>query len=130
MVKYTKREKKIVDGLNALVKAAYGASVKAGWYHNLRTGRPKRRNLGEMLMLMVTEIAEATEGERKGLMDDKLKHRQMAEVELGDAIIRMGDYSGHRKFKLGEAIVEKMRYNRKRADHKASNRRRAGGKKF
>ena len=37
-------------------------------------------------MLIVSEIAEAMEGERKDLMDDKLPHRKMAEVELADAL--------------------------------------------
>lgn len=45
-------------------------------------------------MLTISEISEAMEGERKSLMDDKLPHRKMAEVELADAIIRIGDYSG------------------------------------
>ncbi len=34
------------------------------------------------------------EGERKDLMDDKLPHRKMAEVELADALIRIFDYAG------------------------------------
>ncbi|XUM19805.1 hypothetical protein ACRAVF_19255 [Bradyrhizobium oligotrophicum S58] len=38
-------------------------------------------------MLIVSEIAEAMEGERKSLMDDHLPHRKMVEVELADTLI-------------------------------------------
>lgn len=51
----------------------------------------KERNLGEMLMLAVSELSEALEGHRKNLPDDKLPHRSMVEVELADFIIRMLD---------------------------------------
>lgn len=45
----------------------------------------------EKLQLVSIEVAEATEGVRKNLMDDKLKHRVMEEVELADALIRVLD---------------------------------------
>ena len=46
------------------------------------------------LQLVNTEISEATEGERKNLMDDHLPHRKMGEVELADALIRLLDLGG------------------------------------
>lgn len=88
------------------------------------------RNKGEMLMLMVTEISEAMEGERKDLMDDKLPHRKMAEVELSDTIIRICDYAGRWNYDLAGAVIEKMQYNANREDHKIENRLKEGGKKF
>lgn len=54
----------------------------------------KDRNLGELLMLAVSELAEALEGHRKNRMDDHLPHRKMAEVELVDFLIRMFDVAG------------------------------------
>ena len=36
------------------------------WWHDLATGERLNRNLGELLMLVVSEIAEAMEGHRKG----------------------------------------------------------------
>lgn len=66
----------------------------AKWWIDIRTGEPLDRNKGEMLMLVVTELAEAAEGIRKNLMDDHLPTRPMAEVELADAFIRMLDFSG------------------------------------
>lgn len=81
-------------------------------------------------MLIVTEIAEATEGYRKGLMDDHLKNRLMIEVELADAIIRILDLAGYMKLDIGGALDEKLAYNKQRADHNMENRKKPDGKKF
>lgn len=73
------------------------AEVHAGnhrWWHDLHTGERLDRNKGELLMLVISEISEAMEGERKDLMDDHLPHRKMAEVEMADAYIRLLDYAG------------------------------------
>ena len=86
-----------------------------------------------MQMLIVSEIAEAMEGTRKGLMDDHLPHRTMEEVEeveMADAVIRIFDYCAGHGLDLDGAYREKMAYNAQRADHKAENRKREGGKKF
>lgn len=115
--------------LNRLSDLCYGLSAKSGWWTDLETNEPLVRNKGEMLMLMVTEISEAMEGVRKGIPDDKLPHRPMEEVELADAMIRIFDYAGGFGFDLGGALVEKLRYNQNRADHKLENRKKDGGKK-
>ena len=81
-------------------------------------------------MLIVSECSEAMEGDRKGLMDDKLPHREMREVELADAVIRAFDLAGAYRFDLAGAIAEKMLFNAMRPDHKLANRMAAGGKKF
>jgi hypothetical protein len=80
--------------LNRLAKRVHAQNVKAGWWSDLKTGKRIERDLGELLMLVITELAEAVEGIRKDLMDDKLPHRKMEEVELGDAAIRLLDISG------------------------------------
>lgn len=81
-------------------------------------------------MLVVSEIAEAMEGERKDLMDDHLPHRKMAEVELADALIRIFDYSWAHGYDLAGAFEEKMAYNAVRHDHTHEARAAAGGKKW
>ncbi len=113
-----------------LQKECHQNAVDAGWYTDLATGLPKVLNKGERLMLIVSEIAEAMEGIRKNLMDDKLPHRPMVEVELADAIIRILDMAGAEDYDIAGAIHEKLIYNKLREDHKLENRILAGGKNF
>lgn len=120
---------------NLLRDVSHKASCDSGWWTNIETGEkinPKatKHLVGEKLMLIVSEVAEAMEGDRKGLMDDKLPHRSMIEVELADAVIRIGDLAGALGLDLGGAIQEKLEYNANRADHKLENRLKAGGKKY
>jgi len=113
----------IKSGVGILTIVTHGASKAAGWHDN-------PREVGTMLMLIVSEISEAMEGYRKGLMDDHLPERPMIEAELADAVIRIGDLAGKLGLDLGGAIVDKLEYNRTRADHKRENRAKEGGKKF
>jgi len=99
------------------------------WWHDA-DGNKIERNKGELLCLIHSEVSEAMEGERKGLMDDHLPSRSMAEVELADALIRIFDYAGGFGYDLQGAFEEKMAYNKTRADHKIENRLKDGGKKF
>ena len=100
------------------------------WWHHPVTGERLNRNKGELLMLIVSEISECMEGERKSLMDDKLPHRSMAEVELADALIRIFDYAGAYGYDLQGAYDEKRAFNAVRPDHKAEARLAANGKKW
>lgn len=114
--------------LNALATECHAANSQ--WWKDPATGKPIERNKGELLMLIVSEVAEAMEGERKGLMDTHLPHRRMAEVELADVLIRVFDYAGAYGYDLDGAVAEKLAYNAQRADHKAEARLRADGKKW
>lgn len=141
--------------INALAERVHMDNVSAGWWTNLSTGEStlRTRNVPEMLMLIVSEVAEAMEGHRKNLMDDKLPHRPMLQTELADAIIRILDLAGSREaiakedyinregawkglckedvtHPIGTIIQEKRAFNRNRADHKPENRLKDGGKAF
>ncbi|MDV3537878.1 hypothetical protein CMU94_01920 [Elizabethkingia anophelis] len=109
--------------MNKFVSHCYNQSKEAGWHD-------KPREIGTMLMLIVSEISEAMEGDRKDLMDDHLPHRKMIEVELADAMIRIGDLAGKLKLDIGGAIDEKLKFNLSRSDHKMENRALDGGKKY
>lgn len=100
------------------------------WWVSLETGEPIERNVGELLMLCVSELAEAMEGHRKNLMDDKLPHRKMIEVELADAFIRICDMSAGLGFDLAGAVAEKLDFNAIREDHKREHRLTHHGKKY
>lgn len=127
-----------------LVSQCHGLAKSAGWWDDLSTGKclidsytydpksktPPPRNIGELLCLVHSEISEGMEGARKGLMDDKLPHRSMLEVELADAAIRIFDMAGGLGLDIAGAIAEKLAYNATRADHKIENRKADGGKAF
>lgn len=122
----------LADSVNLLQQVCHGASSKAGWWTDLKTGQPieiTKTLISEKLMLIVTEVAEAMEGNRKDKMDDHLPHRKMLEVELADAVIRIADLTGALNLDLGAAVYEKLQYNANRADHKIENRLKDGGKK-
>lgn len=114
--------------LNEYAHESHKANLQ--WWIDPATNSKKDRNKGELLMLIVSEVAEAMEGERKNLMDDKLPHRKMAEVELVDALIRIFDYAGAFGYDLEGAYQEKTKYNAIREDHKIENRIKEGGKQF
>ncbi|MEN9885596.1 MAG: Burkholderia phage BcepB1A [Pseudomonadota bacterium] len=135
----------LAERINGLVQVAHGNACRAGWWGVVSGGdgvpldvnlvRTDDTRLGKALVaqklcLIHSEISEAMEGHRKGLMDDKLPHRKMIEVELADAMIRIADLAGALGLDLGGAIVEKMEYNANREDHKLENRQKAGGKAY
>ena len=120
-----------VQVINQMCKDIHQRNIDAGWWTDIETGESLigKRNKGELLMLVVTEVAEAYEGVRKNLMDDKLPHRKMIEVELADVFIRIFDIAGSEGLDLGGAIREKLAFNKTREDHKIENRRLPNGKK-
>lgn len=115
---------------NETAKAIHSINIEAGWWKKDDQGKVIERNIGELLCLVHSEVSEAMEGFRKDLMDDKLPHRKMAEVEIADVFIRLYDICGFYGFDLEGAIVEKLRYNSQRADHKPENRAKEHGKRF
>lgn len=111
----------------------FGAANAAGWWHDVKTGASITDNpycFSNKLMLTVSELSEAMEGDRKSLPDDKLPHRPMREVELADAVIRIFDLAGGFGLDLAGAISEKLAFNAQRPDHKIAHRQAAGGKQY
>jgi NTP pyrophosphatase (non-canonical NTP hydrolase) len=104
--------------------------MNARWWQDPASGYPIQRNHGELIALIHSELSEALEADRKGKMDDHLPHRKGLEVELADAVIRIFDMAGALHLDLGGAIVEKLVYNSKRADHTHEARLAEGGKKY
>jgi NTP pyrophosphatase (non-canonical NTP hydrolase) len=92
-------------------------ALSKGWWD-------KDRNDGELLMLMVTELAEACEGLRHGNPpSDHIPAFTAVEEELSDCMVRILDMSAARGYRIGEALVAKIAFNESREF-------RHGGKKF
>jgi hypothetical protein len=79
-------------------KTIYAWNLQVGWWDD------PNRCLYQTLQLVSTEVAEATEGERKDLMDDHIPTRKMGEVELADALIRILDFGAHMKLKVSSTM--------------------------
>lgn len=73
--------------INSLAKEIHKNNVEKGWWDG-------EQCLFNKLQLVSTEVAEATEGARKNLMDDHLPQYKMECVELADALIRTLDIGG------------------------------------
>lgn len=120
-------------GLFQAQRLCHGLAAKSGWWTDRKTGEPftvEQVNIAEKLCLIHSEISEAMEGARKNLMDDKLTHRKMLEVELADADKRILDLGGFLNLDIAAATIEKLAFNQSRADHRLENRNAEGGKAF
>lgn len=127
--------------IETLQEKIHQGNVDAGWWADLDTmqslaeecrirTRFGKALVAEKLVLIHSEVSEAMEGARKNLMDDKLPHRKMIEVELADAVIRILDLAGALHLDLAGAIQEKLMYNKTRPDHQIENRKGVNGKQF
>ena len=128
---------KLVEGLNESAKAIHTHNVMQGFWD-------EKRNVGELLMLVVTEISEAMEAHR----DDKhsnignwnRSHQEQLDAyslsedlyaleknisfkdaikdsfedEIADAIIRLLDLCGGMNIDIEEHIRAKVEYNKSR----------------
>jgi len=92
------------DALRTFFTDVHERNVRAGWWTDIETGEPKKRNVGELFVLFVTEIAEAYTAWRNGEEDDKLPEYPGIGVELADTLIRVADFCG--ALAAGRIVVE------------------------
>jgi len=86
--------------LNELAALCHSIAVEKGFWE-------KERNIGEALMLVVTEVAEAMEAHRH---QDDANFKE----ELADAFIRLLDLCGGLKIDIENEIYQKSLHNKKR----------------
>jgi NTP pyrophosphatase (non-canonical NTP hydrolase) len=72
------------------------------------------RNPSELLMLIVTELAEVCEALRHGDPKSTVIPFSSVAEELADAVIRIADMAQGLGIPLSEAILAKLEYNKKR----------------
>ena len=86
--------------LNELAQLCHSIAKEKGFWE-------EERNIGEALMLVVTELAEAMEGYRHQ-DDDNFRE------ELADAFIRLLDLCGGLNIDIEKEIYQKSMVNKKR----------------
>ncbi len=74
--------------ISQMQQEVHRTAVEHGWWE-------APRPVGEVLMLMVTELAEAMEAYRSGNPEsEKIPGFSQMEEELADVVIRLLDYAG------------------------------------
>lgn len=98
---------KVSNVFAVLDKILFKEGEKKGWHEN-------PINDGEQIALIHSELSEGLEALRENLMSDKIPEYLGIEEELADTIIRIIHYASRKNYRLGWAIVEKMKYNQDR----------------
>ena len=98
--------------VNAWIKQCHELAREKGFWD-------KERNVGEMLMLIVSELGEAIEAHRKDELG--LEKKDTFEDELADTAIRLFDLCGGLGIDLEKQIAWKMSFNQTRAPKHGKN---------
>lgn len=96
--------------LKSIMERVHKTAVEHGWWEN------ENRNFGELMMLSVTELAEAFEEYRngRGLAEIYFGEGGKPEgvpVEIADVFIRLMDNCEKYGIPLAQALILKMNYN-------------------
>lgn len=99
----------IADNLNVLQQDIHHNAVAHGWWSG------EKRNSGEAVALMHSELSEALEAMRAGNPpDDKVPQFSGVEAELADVMIRIMDFAQGHGYRVIEAMIAKHAYNKTR----------------
>lgn len=86
--------------INELVKLCHNVAKEKGFWDN-------NREIGTVLMLIVSELGEALEADRTGDLEN-------FKEELADAVIRIFDFCGYLNIDLEKEIMKKYEKNKNR----------------
>lgn len=102
-----------------LIEQSHETARDKGWWDEEKDGEADR-GPGTMIMLMVTELAEAFEEYRNGREITEIWYREDGKpegvpTEFADVLIRIADYCGKHNIPLARATREKLAFNKTRS---------------